>query len=64
MQMGLKQVITCAAMYGYDTRKELSYSFRKHTIILQAEAQTINVCAALNVDIGCKNTNSYTLTDS
>jgi len=62
MQMGPKQVITCAAMCGYDTRKELSYSLRKHTIILQAEAQTINACVALNIDISCKNRNSYTLT--
>jgi len=64
MQMGPKQVITCAAMYGYDTRKKLSYSLGKHTKILQAEAQSINACAALNIDIGCKNGNSYTLTDS
>jgi hypothetical protein len=59
-----KQVITCAAIYGYDTRKKLSYSLGKHTIILEAEAQTINACAAMNIDIGCKNRNSYTLTDS
>lgn len=64
VQMGPKQMITCAAMYGYDTRKKLSYSLGKHTIILQAEAQNINACAALNTDIGCKNRNSYTLTDS
>jgi len=41
-------------MYGYDTRKKLSYGLGKHTIILQAEAQTINNGAALNIDIGCK----------
>jgi len=64
MQMGPKQVITCAAMYGYDTRKKLSYSLGTQTKILQAEAQTINACAALNIDIGCKNRNSCTLTDS
>jgi len=64
MQMGPKQVITCAAMYGYDTRKELSYSLGKHTITLPAQAQTINASTALNIGIGCKNRKSYTLTDS
>jgi hypothetical protein len=64
MQMGPKQVITCAAMYGYDTRKKLSFCLGKHTTTLQAEAQTINVCVAPNIDTGCKHRNSYTLTDS
>jgi hypothetical protein len=58
MEMGPKQVITCATMYGYNTRKKLSYSLGKYTIILQAEAQTINACAALNIDTGHKNRNS------
>jgi hypothetical protein len=56
MQMGPKQAITYAAMYGYDTRKKLSFSLGKHTTI-----QTINAYAAPNMDIGYKNRNSYTL---
>jgi hypothetical protein len=44
--------------------RSLATALEKYTIILQAEAQTINTCAALNIDIGCKNRNTYTLTDS
>lgn len=46
MLMGPKQVITYAAMYGYDTRKKLSFNLEKHTTI-----QTINAYAAPKIEI-------------
>jgi hypothetical protein len=51
-------------VYGYDTRKKLSFRLWQYTTIFQAEVSTIKACAIKNINRGYKNGNTDILSDS
>jgi hypothetical protein len=53
-----------AGVYGYGTRKRLSFSLGQYTIIFQAEVYAIKASSIQNINRSYKNKNIYIVSDS
>jgi ribonuclease HI len=51
-------------VYGYETRRKLSFSLGKYTTVFQAEVCAIMACTLENLDRNYRNRNIYILSDS
>jgi hypothetical protein len=51
-------------VYGCSTRKKLSFSLEKYTIVFQAEMHAIKACVVGNLDVGYRNREIYTVRKS
>jgi hypothetical protein len=56
-QMIPRQMGTGVRMYGYDTRRKLSFSLGQYTTVLQTGLHAIKACAVENIDRGYENKN-------
>jgi hypothetical protein len=50
----ISELVAGAGLYGFGTRKKLSFSLGQYTILFQAEVYAIVICATGNIDEDCK----------